>query len=169
MKMAQDSVTNTLTSETPARQASRRLLNLTVVALLLFALAVSARVIKARHTPKSDPLHGDMEEAGGALPLLLARTPADKRIPMLLKMADDPNPGLRYAAVDSLSKERGAAVTATLVKAFQDSASVVRIRAMEVLPEVDKEQGLRLLLAGLSDQDTWVREAAVGQFVATVG
>jgi peroxiredoxin len=45
----------------------------------------------------------------------------------------------------------------------------VRQRAVEVLPNVDAERGLRLLLAALSDEDTWIREAAANQIALRTG
>ncbi len=45
-------------------------------------------------------------------------------------------------------------------QAFRDSDSEVRKRAMEILPNVDTKRGLHLLLAGLRDEDSWIRERA---------
>jgi thiol-disulfide isomerase/thioredoxin len=46
---------------------------------------------------------------------------------------------------------------------------VVRQRALEVLPRLDKDRGLRLLLSGLRDEDSWIREAAISQMKFFVG
>jgi cytochrome c biogenesis protein CcmG/thiol:disulfide interchange protein DsbE len=136
----------------------------TLLALLCF-LAATAGVLGYRrsHVKPEDPLQGDMDEASGGLSTVLSKTPASQQIPLLLKSIQSPNSGLRYAAVDALGNEHGPQVTAAVEGAFTDSASVVRQRAMEVLPKLDSERGLRRLLAGLNDEDLWIRQAAAGQ------
>ena len=78
-------------------------------------------------------------------------------------MTQDPSPGLRFAAVDALEAHPGTAAADTLEAAYTDSSAAVRQRAMEVLPHVDPVRGLRLLLRGLQDEDSWLRESAATQ------
>ena len=70
---------------------------------------------------------------------------------------------MRYAAMDELAKLRSPAAAQAMEQAFTDSDSEVRKRAMENLIQADKPRGLRLLLAGLHDGDSWIREDAVSQ------
>lgn len=135
----------------------------------LFA-AVRMRLLIAKAEVKTSDeqmKQGDMEEASNALEGVLKTTPPDKRQALLLKSANDSNYGLRYAAVDILGSDHMAGSADTLEHAFQDSSSEVRKRALETLYTVDKARGRRLLLAGLRDEDQWVREAAVNQFVGS--
>ena len=67
------------------------------------------------------------------------------------------NPALRYASIDALAERPSPGVAGhVLEQAFTDSSSEVRKRAMEKLIDVDKQgtRGLRLLLAGLRDEDS---------------
>lgn len=149
--------------------ASRRFWGL---AALLAALAVAAAIRWAPNAPSTEldaQLRGDAEEAVGALSAVLDKAPPGRRLPLLLRYANDGSPGLRYAAIDALGDRRGPEAADALERAFKDSSSAVRQRAMEVLPKVDRERGLRLLLAGLADEDRWIREAAVQQIMALTG
>lgn len=131
--------------------------------LALLCLIALIQLVFVNRPKAENPLEGDSEVATGALADLLNKTPVDQRLPLLHKEMQDPNPGLRYAATDALGDLHNPAVAADLEHAFADSASTVRQRAMEALPHVDQERGLRLLLAGMHDEDTWIREAAIGQ------
>jgi peroxiredoxin len=130
---------------------------------LAIAVTAAALAYTRSHPKANDPLQGDMETATGSLETVLAKTPAEQRVPLLLKYVRQPNSGLRYAAVDALGEAHGPEVADAVAGAFTDSASVVRQRALEVLPKVDKERGLRLLLSGLRDDDLWIRQAAATQ------
>ncbi len=133
--------------------------------VVLMPLAIW-RVISG-HRP-DNPLEGDADEASGALSAILLKTPADKQLPMLRKALNDSNPGLRYSAVDGLGSLKERAAAADIEGAFTDSASIVRQRALEVLPNADKERGFRLLLTALIDEDTWIQDAAINQIAAGV-
>ncbi len=139
-----------------------------LVTLALFAAVTTARLMKAS-PPAFDPLHGDAEDATDSLIELLAKTSADQRLPLLLRYANDPGPGLRYAAIDKLSEYHSEAVAAPLETAFQDSSVLVRLRALESLPDADPERGFRLLLAALRDDDTQIRTDALAQIGSRLG
>lgn len=143
----------------------------TLFLLLALVLAAGGLISRVRHRQPDpeDALHGDSDEALVALESRLKKTPPAEKIPLLLQYAAQESPGLRYAAVDALGRERAPEVADALEKAFLDSASLVRQRALETLPFVDKERGLRLLLAGLRDEDRWIREAAASQINAEAG
>ena len=138
-----------------------------LVTLALLAAVTTARLLK--HTPPPfDPLHGGAEDATDSLSDILAKTPANERLPLLLKAANDPSPGLRYAAIDKLSERHDQKVAAPLETAFQDSSALVRMRALESLPEIDPERGFRLLLAALKDDDTQIRADALSQIASRI-
>jgi thiol-disulfide isomerase/thioredoxin len=131
-----------------------------LAALIVTALAIRLMHHRAEHV---NPLDGDMETATGGVADMLRKTPTERQTSLLLEYLNRPNSGVRYAAVDALGREHGPQVIEAVENAFTDSASVVRQRAMEVLPGLDSEKGLRLLLAGLQDEDQWIREAAAQQ------
>jgi peroxiredoxin len=153
----------------PAARTSRYTWFLCGVLIALTAVAVVQLLPRNEKDDPQAQLRGDAEEAAVALPLVLSGTPPAQRKPLLLQYVEDGNPGLRYAAVDALGDQRGPEVAAALERAFTDSSSMARQRAMEVLPRVDRERGLRLLLAGLRDEDSWIRESAATQFVNLIG
>jgi peroxiredoxin len=144
-----------------------RLLVAVLVVLTAIAIVVNYRHLKS-HSIEAR-LHGDSDEATGALAEVLLHTPDSQRSALLLKSVTDPSPSLRYAAVDALGNEQSPAAVEAVERAFQDSSSMVRQRAMEVLPNLDRERGLRIQLAGLRDEDSWVREAAVRQMATNYG
>ena len=136
-----------------------------IVTLLLLAAVTGARLLK-HHPPPFNPLHGDAEDATDSLMEIVAKTPAEKRLPLLLQNAGDASPGLRYAAIDGLSAYRDKTATDAMEAAFQDSSVLVRMRALESLPEMDAERGFRLLLAALRDDDAQIRSDALSQISA---
>lgn len=152
----------------PAATAKRRRLPL-IGAIIILAIGGAVALRIYARPPVENALHGDQEDAADALPELLARTPAPDRTALLLKSAQEPYDGLRYAAVDALGKTKGAAATDAIEAAFQDSSAEVRKRALELLPERDPERGFRLQLAALRDEDTWVRQDAIALISVQVG
>ena len=137
------------------------------VVVLFSAIAFRVHALHQR-AEAENPLKGDMDEAVGGLSEELKKTPSDKRLSLLLAHLQDSNAALRYAAIDPLGEYHNQGAADAIEHAYTDSASEVRKRSMEVLQKVDKERGFRLLVAGLKDEDTWIRESAVtqlGQFV----
>jgi peroxiredoxin len=152
--------------ETTAELTSRQVPRTTWALLGIFVVVATVGVATAfahHRTPHFDPLNGDMDTATGAVADILKKTPEVEQTPLLLTYLQRPNPGLRYAAVDALGDQHGPQVRDAIAGAFTDSASIVRQRAMEVLPKLDSDSGLRLLLTGLKDDDLWVRQAAATQ------
>lgn len=143
--------------------APRRSWLLPVLVVVSIGSAFAYRTTHLKSAPPSDPLHGNSEEAPGALLEALKSKPEPERLPFLLKSAQDPSAGLRYAAVDALSSYHDAAAIDTVEGAIHDLDSETRKRAVEVLPDMDKERGLRLLLSALHDEDPWIRESAITQ------
>lgn len=132
--------------------------------VLLAVVVGAALVYRTTHLQKApDPLRGNTEETPGALADLLRQKPEAERLPFLLECAKDPSPGLRYAAVDALSGYQGGGAVDTVEAAIHDLDSETRKRAVEVLPDLDRERGLRLLVSALRDEDPWIRECAVTQ------
>jgi len=138
-----------------------------LLALLCAVLGAGGFVLYQRHQrdqppPLTQRLHGDSDEATAALAEMQTGMAPDGKEVQLLRLSQDSHPGTRYAAVDALGSEHSPAADA-VERAFTDSSAEVRERAMEVLPRLDHERGLRLLLRGLRDEDTWIRRAAGGQ------
>lgn len=134
--------------------------------LLLLATVAGGRFVYKHHRQSgslTERLRGDSEESLTALDELQAQTPPQGRLAQLLRLSDDPAPGLRYAAIDALGARLEPSAADAVGRAFSDSASPVRQRALEALPKMDKTRGLILLLTGLRDEDAWIRESAVGQ------
>jgi thiol-disulfide isomerase/thioredoxin len=61
---------------------------------------------------------------------------------------------------------RSPQATDAVEAAFQDSASTVREAALEALPNMDRERGLRLELAAFDDDDLWIRESIASKVSA---
>jgi peroxiredoxin len=136
--------------------------------LILLLLLASAQYLRRHRHEAVNPLQGDSDMALSGVADVLSKTPAEQRVPLLRTYAQDANPGLRYAAVDALAATHQPEVAEDIERAFMDSASIVRQRALETLPQADPKRGLRLLLAGLRDEDTWIREAAATQLLQFV-
>ena len=151
-----------------SRPSRRSALLLTLLVALL-AVAVGQYAWNHRRSELDIRLHGDMDDATSALDEVMTKTAASQRMPKLMKFAQDASPGLRYATMDWLKLERDPGVADALESAFQDSSSVVRQRAMEVLPEVDKERGFRLQIAALRDEDYWIRDSASSHLALRAG
>ncbi|HLV80711.1 MAG TPA: redoxin domain-containing protein [Chthonomonadaceae bacterium] len=135
-------------------------------ALLLIAGALGVRMTLRSHpAAPGDLLHGNANDASAALSAVLAKTPADQRLPLLLRYVQDPGPGLRYAAVDALGEEHSEAAVMAIENAFADSSAAVRERAMETLLQVAPDRGRRLLASALRDDDSVIREAAILQWL----
>ncbi|HLK60096.1 MAG TPA: HEAT repeat domain-containing protein [Chthonomonadaceae bacterium] len=154
-----------------ADRASRRTVVLLTLCCALVLVAVGQRIFLRMHhrDPLDVKLHGNFEDATSALDEIWDKTPTNQQMALLLKLKQDESPGLRYAATDALERERGPDVADALEQSYRDSSSIVRRRAVEVLPSIDRERGLRMLLAGLRDEDDWVRDSAIGKLVMLAG
>jgi peroxiredoxin len=150
-----------------ARRAASRPLVLGIV-LVTAVLILVVRWAIGRNAAREDALHGDGDEALGALASEMRRMPSTSRLPYLLQSIRDSHPGLRYAAVDALGQYHTPESAAAIEQAFQDSASTVRQRAAETLHTVDRERGFLLLLAASRDEDTWIRQTAVTQLAMRI-
>ena len=111
----------------------------------------------------------DMDEASGFLDARLAKVPQAQQEQETLGYAKDTSAAIRFAAMDALAKLHSPAAATAMEQAFTDSSSEVRKRVVENLIQTDKPRGLRILLAGLRDEDSWIREAAVGQLNMRAG
>ncbi len=129
------------------------------VLLFLVTAAFWMRWVHGRQAQAEE--EGDSEAVQTAMEAKVAHTAPVARLPMLLTAVQNPDPNVRLAALDPLVSTHSPQATEAVAAAFQDSASVVRERALELLPQLDKERGLRLLLAALGDEDRWIREAAI--------
>ncbi len=155
--------TGSLPDRNPLPLRTRALLTLLCAILGAGGFIFCQRHQRGQPPTLSQRLHGDSDEATAALADLQAGTPQDAKEAQLLRLSQDSHPGTRYAAVDALGGGKGMAAADAVEGAFTDSSAEVRERAMEVLPGLDHERGLRLLLRGLRDEDTWIRRAAAGR------
>ena len=155
----------------PAKRLSRTTWLLLGLLLVAGAVALSPPVARLRRQHgDSGHHHGGSEAAVELVAAQLSKTPAAERVSLLVKHLDAESPGLRYAAVDALGEQTGSvAADAMEQRAFRDSSSPVRERALEALPDVDPARGGRLLLAGLRDEDAWIRRTAVMQLSLRAG
>lgn len=148
-------------NQTESMAAKRKSTRLYLLLLLALALGVTAFLGPFRKSAAEPTgIHGNVEEAIGELPEIVAKTPAARQLPLLLRYVNDANPALRYAAVDQLSERREPEALDAVEHAFTDSFSVARQRAIERLSDMNQERGLRLLLSAMRDEDTWIRQAA---------
>lgn len=151
-----------------ARASAWLILAVGLVAIVA-ALAFRFQVASEHHAaPLEEQLRGSADDAAATLPEVLRRTPKARQPALLTRYADDPSPGLRYAAVDALGDLKLPETAGVIERAFADNSSQVRQRAVEVLHTVAPERGVRLLRAALQDDDRWVRESAIMQLLLAV-
>jgi len=93
----------------------------------------------------------------------MSAVPRAGRANLARQFFQHPNPIVRYATVEAIADWKIRDAVPLLQQGLEDNCSAVRRRAMEVLWRIDRERGLRLLLAGLKDEDVDVRRAAVNQ------
>ncbi len=137
--------------------------------LVLIAVALGYRYVQMHHT-KINPLYGNSEQSPNALRKLLHKTPQASRLSLLLNLVNSPSAGLRYAVIDELGNmyhQPGRArvqpppqVLQVVEQGLQDDDSVVRKRALEVLPVLNLQKGLQTIMAEINDPDPWQAEAA---------
>lgn len=140
-------------------------------ALLISALALlaaGAGAYRMRQAKPENPLEGDAETAVAGIADVMEKTPPAERIPMLRRDLQDPNPGLRFAAVETLGGLKDPAVIPDMQGAFKDSSAIVRMSVLENVWKIDSKKGLTLLISGLKDEDNWVRDSAISQIRAAV-
>lgn len=133
-------------------------------AITVLVIVIAGLVRISFHSPQEEaPLEGDMEHSTADVAAILKATAPKDRVAVLRKYADSSNPGVRYAVTDAMGDTADNAIVPDLEKAFTDSSSVVRQRAMESVIKIDQARGLQLILTALQDEDVWIREAAIGQ------
>jgi cytochrome c biogenesis protein CcmG/thiol:disulfide interchange protein DsbE len=137
----------------------RRLGALLTILLVALSTFVYCDYTRASHA-LDDRLHGDADDAHGALDAVLASTPRDRQVSVVLRYVSDPNPGLRSAAIDALGDLRDPSTIDVLERGFQDNSAAVREGALYGVYGVNHMLGLRMFLAGLHDGDSGIREAS---------
>ncbi|MEP6755669.1 MAG: redoxin domain-containing protein [Chthonomonadales bacterium] len=140
---------------------SRLGFGITVAIVIVGALLIRGRQMMSQR----NNIQTGVEEGTVKLSHQLDNTPKAEKLKLLLEAVNDPSPGIRFAAVDSLAEFKNTAVADVVENAFKDSASTVRTRAVETLFTIDPERGFRLCIAAMQDEDTWVRQAAVMQLI----
>lgn len=87
----------------------------------------------------------------------------EERVKLARELFQQPNPLVRLAVVEAIEDQKIRSAYPLLHQGLEDNCSAVRRRALEVLWRIDRQHGLRLLLAGLRDDDVDIRKAAVSQ------
>lgn len=147
-------------AQRPKFSGARRLI---VAAFTVAALIAGAIFVRLWNVPAEDALHGDGDEAVGAVASAIGKLPDAEKTAQLRRYLEDPAPGLRQAAIEHIAERHDPATADVFEKAFMDSSSIVRQRAVENLMDISPERGLRVIAAGLKDSDVWIRHAAIGQ------
>ncbi|MCS6830371.1 MAG: redoxin domain-containing protein [Armatimonadota bacterium] len=93
----------------------------------------------------------------------IARAPNAERAKLAQELFRNPNPLVRLATVEAIEDWKIEDAYSLLERGLEDNCSAVRRRSMEVLWKLDRKRGMRLLLAGLRDEDVDIRRAAVSQ------
>ena len=98
---------------------------------------------------------------------LLCRYPESQGLDKnLAELADDPEPLVRKAAVETLGSIGGAAASGTAVKLLQDPVWYVRAHAARALGDLGRQDLAGKVVALLSDREWWVRTAAKQSLLA---
>lgn len=93
----------------------------------------------------------------------MAALPKAERAKLAHELFASPNPLLRLATVESIEDWKIQDAYSLLERGLEDNCSAVRRRSVEALWKLDRERGLRLLLAALRDEDVDLRRAAISQ------
>ena len=131
--------------------------------LILISVGLSVVAIGApflRNSSNKSALSADPEKFVMELPAMLETRPPGEQLKMLLEYAESPSFGIRRATIETLGEYRGDGVVDALERAFLDSGSIIRQRVLEEMYDIDAKRGVGILLAGLRDEDLWIRDAA---------
>jgi peroxiredoxin len=93
----------------------------------------------------------------------MAALPQAERARLAIELFRNPNPLIRLAVVESIEDWKIRDAYPLLERGLEDNCSAVRRRSLEALWKLERERGMRLLLAGLLDEDVDIRRAAVSQ------
>jgi peroxiredoxin len=149
------------------QKSSKAKMPIRTVILIGMLGAVAAAYAFVPHHPKEhtptleERLHGDPEDAQQALSEITSGMTHAQAEALLIKDANDPNPSLRFAAVDALSNYHDSQSLSVLKSSFSDSSADIRESALYSVVQVDKPDGNKMLVSALKDQDTQVREEAI--------
>jgi len=110
---------------------------------------------------RSDIYHANWENAPIRVHDEVANMTPAQREAVLQKYFKSTNPSLRFAAVDEKENTKDASFAPMLEAALVDSSSMVRERGLELYPPVDPVRAEKVMLAGLQDDDSWIRRSAV--------
>jgi len=103
------------------------------------------------------------EETGVKVADRMAPLSGAERAKLARELFRNPNPLMRLAAVEAIEDWKVREAFPLLEHALEDNYSAVRRRAMESLWRMDRERGIRLLLAGVQDDDVDIRRGAISQ------
>ena len=122
-----------------------------------------------RPLPPEDPLKsGHAEVVSAVLSDKLKKLPAKEAAAFIEKSLDDPNPGLRAAALEEKLASGKPGLMEDIDHAYRDSASENRIDALQEAINIDQERGLRVVLQAIRDEDVEVRIAGINTLAAHI-
>jgi peroxiredoxin len=131
--------------------------------VVLAALAVIAVMVYPFIASRQNlPLPSAEETSVNVSERMAAVSPAD-RAKLAHELFQHPNPLVRLATVDAIYEWKVREALPLLERSLEDNCSAVRRRGMETLWKRDRERGMRLLLAGLKDEDVDIRRGAITQ------
>ena len=133
-----------------------------VVLAALAVIFVMAYPFIASRQSRNLPL-SNAEEATVKVADRMAPLSSAERAKLARELLRSTNPLMRLAAVEAISDWKVREAFPLLETAMEDNYSSLRRRAMETLWRMDREKGMRLLLAGLRDDDVDIRRAAISQ------
>jgi peroxiredoxin len=112
-------------------------------------------------------LDGDEHEIGAPKEALIGVL-GPRALPFFRGLLEAPADGARLAAVDFLLESRKEEALPRLAPLLADHYSLIRQRIMEAAERMSGPEARGILLAGVADEDTWVREIAVAGLASRV-
>ncbi|MFM7320072.1 MAG: redoxin domain-containing protein [Armatimonadota bacterium] len=138
--------------------------------LVAVPLVAAAGVARWRHThrPVRD-FHGGVDTALLATSDQLDAIAPGDQLGFLLGEYRSADPARRFAAFEHLVDRTEPEVVDVVRSGIHDNFSRIRQRSVERLVHLNPRFGWELLVAALSDEDDWVREAAANQCALLIG
>lgn len=156
-------MTTPIKNESDAPTGSKRWIPLSLIGLACIA-AVSIYRFGFFHPapPPEDPLRSGHQGVVNEVYKAKTEKMAPKeRAEFATKSLEDSSPVLRLAALQQVVSEAKPEAINEIEHGFRDSSADIRAFSAESALNLDRERGLRLVLIGLRDEDSIVRESAM--------
>ncbi len=136
----------------------------------LGALGILASLVRffSLPSPEEQAMRSGSARAELGVATIVGRLPESERVAQLEIYLQDPNPGLRFAAANALQDQTGPAAADALERAYLDNSSTVRECTLQGLKRIDRARGLKALIQGLKDRDSFLRETAALQLSSAI-